>query len=321
MGVVSTTDRVLDEEGSIGRFNTWIQTDAAINPGNSGGPLIDLNGRIIGINARGILGSAENLGFAIPGNLAHEIAEELIAQGRVDRSTLGLSFQSIESVRGLGPAAQDARGRGAIVSAIDAGGPAAQAGVRVGDMLVALNGAKVDGRYDELIPALRKRISDIAVGETVKLSLLRHGAQMTVDAISRPLDSYFADEFQAEDWGLTMKAVTETVRLRWRLDDLTGAIVASAAPGKPGYTAGLRSNDVVYVFDKTAVRNLDHFKELYAAAVQEKREAVMLQVRNGSFYRFVLVKPTYEKDEEPATGETSGADETPATGDDSEGTQ
>ena len=304
-GVVSTTHRVIGDTRSIGRFNTWIQTDAAINPGNSGGPLVDLHGRIVGINTRGMVGVAENIGFSIPGNLAKEIADRLIATGWVERSTLGLSFQSIDSVRGLPLWENGTRPTGPLINAVARGGPAEAAGVRPGDIVVAINGEAADGRYDEHIPPLNKRIADLPPNTPTTLSLLRAGEPLEVIATTEPLEVFWADEFQAEDWGLTITGVTDSLVTRYQLDDTSGVHVASSAPGKPGYSAGLRPGDVVYFMDKAPVRDLEHFQELYETVREEQRERILLEVRNGSFHRFVLVKPTYKTEEAEAEDTTA----------------
>ena len=300
VGVVSTMRRVLsDRAGTYGAFNTWIQTDAAINPGNSGGPLVDLHGRVVGINTRG-LGIAENIGFAVPGNIAREVANTLIADGRVERSTIGVTFQSLESLRGVAPQAAGARPGGALISSVERTGPSARAGVQPGDLLMAINGAPVDGRYDELIPPLRKRLSELPVHAPTILRIVRQGTERNVEVVPDSLDVYYAAEFQAEEWGLTLTAVTASLMERYRLDDTSGVHVASSAPGKSAHTAGLRPGDVVYLLDGEPVRDLDHFRELYATVAEEKRERILLEVRNGSFYRFVLVKPKIVKDTDAA---------------------
>ncbi len=297
LGVVSTTRRALgDPAGTFGRFNTWIQTDAAINPGNSGGPLVDLHGRIVGINTRGMAGVAENIGFAVPGNLAREIADKLIADGHVQRSTLHVTFQSIESVRGYPASGNGQRPTGALIASVERTGPAARAGVQPGDILIAIDGAPVDGRFDELIPALQKTLSDLPAEREVLLTVERQGEPLTLRAITAPLDVYFAPEFQAEEWGLTLTQVTAALVAQHRLEDASGVHVASAAPGKAGHTAGLRPGDIVYLLDGEPVRDMEHFRDLYATVAAEQRARVLLEVRNGSFYRFVLVKPKLDAD-------------------------
>ena len=307
MGVVSTTQRVLPlRQNNVGRYNTWVQTDAAINPGNSGGPLVDLRGRVVGINTRGLVGVAENIGFALPSNLVKEISRVLIADGRVSRSTLGLRFQSMESVRWILGTRGGLAPTGALVAAVEPGSPAQAAGALPGDIVMAIDGVPVDGRYDQHIPPLRKRIADMPEGREVVLRVLRRDAELTLSMRTAPLDVFYAEEFQAEAWGLTVTAVTDKIRLAQRLDDTSGVHVASAARGKPGHRGGLRAGDIIYHLDDEPVVDLDSFRELYDA-VREDKPLVLLEVRNGSFYRFVLVKTKKkaddtQEDEQPEEG-------------------
>ena len=168
-GIISATGR---SSVGISEYEDFIQTDAAINPGNSGGPLVDIRGRAIGINTAYLTqtGGYMGVGFAIPINMARTIADRLQQDGRMTRAWLGVGLQDPP------PDRQPAVGGGAaIVSRVDAGSPAARAGLRQGDLLVAIDGIAVAGAAD-----LRNRIALSPPGSTVTLSYLRDGRQHVV---------------------------------------------------------------------------------------------------------------------------------------------
>jgi S1-C subfamily serine protease len=171
-GIVSATDRSTGIYEAVGGFESFIQTDTAINPGNSGGPLVDLQGRIVGVNANIVSRTGANigLGFAIPSAIARRVADDLRANGTVKRGALGLRLEEIDAnlARGLGlPPAQAVR-----VTGIDPLTPAEQAGVRTGDVLLAVGGTPVAS-----IQQFRSRIAARRPGEQVQLTLWRDGSR------------------------------------------------------------------------------------------------------------------------------------------------
>jgi serine protease Do len=170
-GIVSAKGRVI----GAGPYDDFIQTDAAINPGNSGGPLINTRGEVVGINSAifGQGGGSIGIGFAIPINLAKELVPQLKAKGRVSRGWLGVAIAAVtpELARKLGRPAPD----GVLVAEVVQNGPAARAGVRAGDVIIAFQGTPIR-RVDEL-PRLTARTP---VGTEVGLTLLRDGKELAV---------------------------------------------------------------------------------------------------------------------------------------------
>jgi serine protease Do len=165
-GIVSARGRDI---GS-GPFDDFLQTDAPINPGNSGGPLFNLAGEVIGINTAiySPSGASAGIGFAVPSDLARPVIEQLRATGRVERGWLGVAVQDLppeEPGRRSGPAP-----RGVLVAGVERGSPAARAGIRQGDQVIAINGERV-----ETSRALVRNIAAVPPGQTVRLSVLRDG--------------------------------------------------------------------------------------------------------------------------------------------------
>jgi serine protease Do len=170
--------------GAVGRgrmgitdYEDFLQTDAAINPGNSGGPLVDVDGRVIGVNTAIVTtggGGNEGVGFAVPSDLARSVMDQLVRGGRVVRGWLGVGVEDV------GPAEAEARNgsfEGALVSEVTPGSPAAKAGLKRGDIIVTLDGEPVpDGR------ALRLRIAEKPPGSTVRLDVIRRGQNRELTA-------------------------------------------------------------------------------------------------------------------------------------------
>ncbi|MCZ6601708.1 MAG: trypsin-like peptidase domain-containing protein, partial [Planctomycetota bacterium] len=178
-GTVSHTERVfpgadlrLGGGQRTGFFNTWIQTTAAINPGNSGGPLVDLEGRVVGINARTSL-FANNLGFAIPIDVVKEVVDQILKHGKVTRSTIGLECQPLGDL-----AEMYGTDMGVVVSGVVAGSPADRAGVRAGDLITSYAGIPLRARTREEFPAACKDMADVAVGQVVDVVAMRGGNEI-----------------------------------------------------------------------------------------------------------------------------------------------
>jgi len=180
-GIISCHDRILgtglELTGGMetGLFNTWLQTDAAINPGNSGGPLVNFLGEVIGINTRG---GGNDLGFAVPINVAKEVVRQILQNGKVTRSTIGASFQPLQDLEAFFDVGKS---EGAIIAGVEADGPAGKAGIRARDILLEYGGAKVEGRYPEQLFELRRRISDTPVGAKVPVKIKRAGEVLAME--------------------------------------------------------------------------------------------------------------------------------------------
>ena len=158
-------------------YEDFLQTDAAINPGNSGGPLVDVEGRIIGINTAILTtggGGNEGVGFAVPSDLARSVMDQLVREGHVVRGWLGVA---VDDVGAEGAEARGGSLEGALVGEVTPGGPAAAAGLQRGDILVSLNGEPIaDGR------ALRLRVAQLPPGSTVRIDLIRGGQRRQLSA-------------------------------------------------------------------------------------------------------------------------------------------
>jgi S1-C subfamily serine protease len=174
-GIVSATDRSTGIYEAVGGFESFIQTDTAINPGNSGGPLVDLQGRILGVNANIVSRTGANigLGFAIPSNIARRVADDLRETGQVRHGTVGVRLDEIDApaAQSIGlPPAQAVR-----VAGIDPLTPAESAGIRTGDIVLAVNSSPVAS-----IQQFRARIASRRPGDRITLTLWRDGSRTEV---------------------------------------------------------------------------------------------------------------------------------------------
>ncbi len=299
VGVISSLNRYIPESqlpsGSpTGVYNTWIQTDAAINPGNSGGPLVSLDGEVIGINARAVPIFGENIGFAIPVNLAREVTAALIKSGEVQRSWLGVHWQGTKSL-GTFFGLEEERGRGVVVGSVVRGSPAEAGGLRAGDIVLEYDGKPVSVWFEEQIPTFEKRIADTPVGRSVPLRILRDGKEESLQLTTRPRAKTEGDQKENREWGFTVREITEEMAVGMSLASRRGVVISGIKPGSFAAEAGLRPGDLVLRMDELEIDDLEHWSQLYQQAVDEGRAQVLLTVRRGPAHSFHVVRPVYSE--------------------------
>ena len=177
-GIVSALGR---SGVNIESYEDFIQTDASINPGNSGGALIDINGQLLGVNTAILSGTGGNIGigFAIPSNMVSEVVEQLLEHGNVQRGRIGIAIQDVTP--GLSQALELTTDRGALVTQVEPGSPAEQAGIQPGDVIVAIDGNPIDSSAD-----LRNTVGLVRAGESVEVAAIRDGERRSVRATVAP---------------------------------------------------------------------------------------------------------------------------------------
>ena len=293
-GIVSNTDRYLPDGMSLptgertGEFNTWVQTDAAINPGNSGGPLIDLGGRVVGVNARGAT-FADNIGFAIPADTARRVVADLIEFGQVKRSYAGIRFQPLKDWQGLFEVEE---GQGALIANLEQGGPGEAAGLMAGDVLLTWGGIDIGARFDEELPALYQRIADTPIGQPVSLTVLRRDqGVLTLPLQTVETGKLQGERFEAESWGFAVKGITNQMVFDLELEDDDGVLVEGVRTGGPAHRGKLRRGRVVQSIEGRAVDGLESFQSLYE---ELKEQDVVLVVGRFDSRSYVLVRAREE---------------------------
>jgi serine protease Do len=269
-GIISATDRSTGIYEAVGGFESFIQTDAAINPGNSGGPLVDLQARILGVNSniKSSTGTNIGLGFAIPSAIARRVAEDLREHGQVRRGAMGVKLEEIDAnaARSLGlPPAQAVR-----VSGIDPLTPAEQAGVKPGDVILAVDTTPVAS-----IQQFRSRIAARRPGETVTLQLWRSGARLPIQV--RIADREEIDHALSKAAEALIAKAAPLANLGCRvLPDAQGLIIVQVEAGGLAAEGGMSPGDRIL-----AERGLGKLTSAAdVAKLAELREGV-IQVQSG----------------------------------------
>jgi serine protease Do len=287
MGVVSSIDRYFeDSDRMVSPFNLWIQTDAAINPGNSGGPMVSLDGKVIGINARAIF-FGENLGFAIPINTAKLVIERILKDGRVKRSWIGIEWQEIKEFRKY---KKDPNLSGVLVAAVDKKSPADEAGIKPGDLIYGVNNEKLNAVYQEELPIIRKFISELPVATKMTVNFIRDNKKMNVDLFTEKRGKFEGDEFECAEWGLSVKEITPQIAKNLNLKDMTGVLVSGVRMGSIAHEAEIFRGSVIRFIDTIKIIDLDHYKSLYqnVKKLPERGRMLTLNTRNSTY--FALLK-------------------------------
>lgn len=289
-GIISNNNRPFEDTRGVrgyetGLFNTWLQTDAAINPGNSGGPLVTEDGKVVGINSRAYIG-AENLGFAIPANIARHVSTELVQHGAITRSYLGLVpgvLQDLEKFYAL------AVNTGLLVNGVDPGSPAARAGLRPGDVVLALNSQKLDGRFPEQLPPIQNTIASLPVGSLIRLAIKRGGQTLELSAVTEKLESRVGEEWAFEKWGLSVRKVSRAYARENQLADESGVIVLGVQPGYPAAVAGLARGDIITKIGSAPITELEKLKKIYET-YEAKPEPQLVEARRDRHISLYVIK-------------------------------
>lgn len=287
VGVISAVGR---SNVHIAAYEDFIQTDAAINPGNSGGPLIDLDGRVTGINTAifSQSGGYMGIGFAIPINMARKVADQLVDKGKVVRGYLGVVPQEVTPDLAEGLGLKDGGG-GVIVASVQDDSPASQAGVEQGDVIVRFDGREVRG-----VDKFRQMVAETKVGSKVELVVVRNKKEIKLRAVIGELPDESAAKVgptQEDKPWLGIKrvlAANSAEAHQMGIREKQGVVIRELEPGSPADEAGLRAGDVIKKIDDRAVRGLDDY--LAAAKSGGARTRVLLIKRGDNMY-FVAVKP------------------------------
>lgn len=281
-GIVSAKGRNLPSENYV----PFIQTDVAINPGNSGGPLINMDGEVVGINSQiySRSGGFMGLSFAIPIEVATDVAEQLKSRGRVSRGWLGVLIQDMNT--DLAESFGLDRPRGALVARVLPDSPSEKAGIQVGDVILEFNGTPIQ-TSSELPPLVGR--SD--VDKPAELKILRNGKQRSVEVKLGELPAEESMKLAGGEkprvaenrLGLMVSEVTEEIRAHYQLPSRRGVMVESVT-GRAAREAGIQQGDIILSINKVEVEDVPQFNQLIKSLPADKTVALLVHRDTGPIF-------------------------------------
>jgi serine protease Do len=288
MGIVSATGR---SRLGIEDYENFIQTDAAINPGNSGGAMIDIHGNLVGINtailSHGGSGGNEGVGFAIPMSMAKPVMDQILAHGKVIRGYLGVHIQDFSPE--LAKSFNFNQSGGVLIGDVSANTPAANAGLKKGDVIVKLNGQAESDSND-----LRNTISQMSPGTQVKLDIWRDGKvePFTVTLGELPKDKETAesseDSSSGEIQGIDVQDLSPEISQQLNLPSGThGVVVTSVDPASAAAAAGINRGDLIQEINHKPVNSASQYKQLMSSA---GTQPILLLINRGGITSYVVVE-------------------------------
>ncbi|MGQ9648364.1 MAG: Do family serine endopeptidase [Thermodesulfobacteriota bacterium] len=284
VGVISAKGRT---GLGTGTYEDFIQTDASINPGNSGGPLVNINGEVVGINAM-IIQPGQGIGFAVPVNLAKNVMVDLIKHCEVVRPWVGIGLQDLTP--DLREQFNLKEEEGALVSQVYEGSPAEKADLKVGDIIVDIDGKKIRNSQDAVREVLRKQ-----VGQKINLDVLRQGKQIKVSVITAKMPSEpgerKAGQLEMEGWfGLRVRAITPDIAKQLGLAKAEGVMIAEVESGSVAQQGGLREGDVILEVNRQKIRNGQDYQSAMDKVSPDKGVLLLINRGNSTFFVSLVEK-------------------------------
>lgn len=290
-GIVSAKSRGI----GITDREDFIQTDAAINPGNSGGPLVNLDGEVIGINTAisTTSGGYQGVGFAVPINLARWVGDQLVSNGTVQRAFLGVGIQPVTSVLSETFGLESVKG--AVVTEVREGTPAAKAGLQAGDVVIRFDGLDISQPRH-----LQAAVERAAMDKPHDIVVIRDGKEVAlkVNVATMP-DNLLASNSASNgvtdgtssrfnDVGLEVAGLTDDVAEQLNIAGESGVVITAVKPDSPAAKAGLQESMVITRVGKSTVATVDDFRK----AMEDKslKDGVLMLVKAGGSSRFIVVK-------------------------------
>ena len=278
LGIISAVGRA---NMGITDYEDFIQTDAAINPGNSGGALVTMDGQLIGINTAIMSrsGGYQGIGFAIPSNMAMQVKDSILKNGRVIRGWLGVSIQDLTD--DLSKSLDVPPKSGVLISDVAPEGPAAKAGLRRGDVISAIDGVKtVDSAH------LRNTVALAGKGKTVRIEFLRERTSRSIEVTlgeppgdGRAAPSVDSSANEGLFAGVSVQALDQSARAQLRIPpNIDGVLVTNIRADSPAAAVGLHRGDVIVEVNRVGTPSVEAFTK---AAKASERRALLLVYRNG----------------------------------------
>ena len=277
-GVISAVNRSIRTDERV--FLDFIQIDASINPGNSGGPLLNINGDLIGINTA-IYAKAQGIGFAIPINKAQKIISDLIQYGEVIQTWIGVTVQNLD--KKLAGYLKVPGKKGVMVKALEPDSPAGKAGLKEGDIILAIGSKKIASVQD--YGSVKKTY---AAGDTLKAQIWRNGQTKTVRIKSRVFPMEMAEDLALRLMGIRVEDLTPQNRRNYRIQVRQGVVISDIDGRSDLARIGARPGDVILQFADAAIVNKDDFKK--AIVKYRQRQSVVILLQRGDQGYYITVK-------------------------------
>ncbi len=288
LGIVSAKGRNLEVPHLLTDF---IETVALIDRGSSGGPLVDLEGRVVGINSRG---QGRGIGFTIPIDTAQEVMRQLEAGG-IERGFLGITLQALD--RELADYFGQPDVTGVVVNSVLADSPAAVAGLRPGDIITDFGDISVEAEKEQDLGSFQRLVAAVDPGQKAMITILRGGKRWQKQVLIGSQPKLDAAEAES-DLGIHVQEITANLARDRRLDSDEGAFVVFVVRGSPAREAGLRVGDVIVAIEDEEIENLDDFRKQIERVTESRR--FLITTRRGKETKYLLVKPGARPlDEEP----------------------
>jgi serine protease Do len=296
VGVISAKQRNNVEEGANGQFQRFLQTDAAINPGNSGGPLLNIRGEVVGINTAILSrsGGNEGIGFALPINTAAKVYNEIIKNGKVTRGSIGITFTQTDSEQGHALLKSAGVNEGVFVQEVNSGGPADKAGIKPGDVIVAINGKAItDG--NQLIDT----VTETPVGSNLNVTVVRDGKRqpfnVTVGDFAQihpeqaginPDEGPTKPGATQAKFGIEIQNLTDARRDNMGIKEKGGVLISGVTPNSFAEDIGLREGDILMAINRAPVSSPEDVVRIQGTLKPGDAVAFRIlrqQGRNGSW--------------------------------------
>lgn len=294
VGVISALGRKgLVFGGEYPAYQNYIQTDASINPGNSGGPLLDINGKVIGVNSAIVTPSGGNvgIGFAIPINLARKVSDELRQSGSISRGWLGILPKDIDN--NLAEALGLPKPEGVLVESVEPGSPAEEGGMKVGDVIVKFEGQKVTDAQQ-----FRFLVADAGPGKRVSIEVLRDGSSRTLTFKLGDRSKYLSvasssakEQEQESRWlGLSVSTFTREMAASRGIDFVPGVIIDDVEPNSPADNGGLFQGDIILEINRQSVQTKADFLKI-SRSLTDRKKSILFLIKRGETTTFKAIRP------------------------------
>lgn len=281
-GIISGKGRYIPgSEQGVTPLNDFLQTDANIDSGSSGGPLVDLQGKVVGINSSGI---GRGIGFTIPAKVVQEVMQGKQQQGQLERGWLGLYTQpftrALAAYRGMPTV------RGLLVSDFAPGSPAQRSGLQVGDVVTELDGNPVEAEEEDEIQRFAQQVSRLAPGSKVEMKV-RRASGLTSLAVEIGLQPHLEGAEVETSYGFRVAEITGYRQQQFRLTEKSGVVVTEVLEGSPASEAGVEEGDLLLEWEDHPVETLNQVEKLADAP---PKPSLLLRFKKGQYRYFALLQ-------------------------------